>query len=176
MPVFKVDVEKTTNNEYWTNRYFVMADNLTAARDLGGAISVAEQAFHASAVKFTRFRVSDLEPDSDVYVTVPVNASGLQADDTSLLPLFNVLRVDFGPPVGRPSRKFYRGVLRETHINGDAVSGLIIDLAVNALTPLLSQGLVDIDGQIITSVRAALMVGMRQLRRGSKRRANPILP
>jgi len=176
MALFKIDVEKQMGGEYWTNRYFVDAADFAAAAMMSDEIVTAERAFHGTSVTFTKSRTSDITPGTDVYSTIILNLPGLQGDDGTFLPLFNVLRADLSVGIGRPSRKYYRGVLRETHIIQDGVDASIRTTASGALNSLLTQiTLVDVDSQPITLVTVSPFVGMRQLRRGSKRRAAPII-
>jgi hypothetical protein len=176
MAIYSVDIEKLYQNEYWTNRYLVQVADLAGGQVAGSAIANMERNFHQNTVTFTRYRVSDNTPNTDVYTTVPLNLPGLRGSVGEYMPLFNVVRVDFGVAGGgRPSRKYYRLPLGE----GDQAGGILADGTVtavdNALQPILAQPVCDPQGQIWVSIAVARQVGMRQLRRGSKRRLRPII-
>ncbi len=170
-----VDIEKMLQGEYWTNRYIVAAADLAAASVVGGTIMGLERGIHQPAVLFTRYRTSDGQPLTDVYQVSQVNSFGLAGETfTSLLPLFNVLRVDFTTAGGgRPSRKYLRGVLTEGDINFNAIAQNRIDFyAAEYVNPLAAlNAFVDVDNQQINAGSVYPFVGMRQLRRASKSKA-----
>lgn len=178
MSLWKVDIQKVIGTEYWTNVYHVEADNLADAKTIGDQIVVLEKAGHTENVQFNRMRVSDVAPDTDAYVTVPLTGQGSLANAGEILPLWNVVRVDFFTTVGRPSRKFLRGIVQEGYSNGTVITGGLRDTIQNQYaTPLANLlGVVDVDGQPIEGGQVFATIGMRQLRRGSKRRLNPIIP
>lgn len=168
------DIEKLLQGEYWTNRYIIEAADMAAALTAANTIVGAERAIHYDNVLFTRYRVSDGVAETDVYQVTNVNLFGSQAlGSDHMLPLFNVLRIDFNTAGGgRPSRKYLRGCLTEPNVNFNAIASALVTAVnsgyVSTLVGLAS--FVDIDGQQITSGAAYPFVGMRQLRRGSKRK------
>lgn len=177
MPHYYVEIEKRLGSEFWTNRYIVRALTLADASSiLGVGLLNAERPLHAEAVTFTRYRVSTVDPSDDTYVIVTINAPGLRdIGINQLLPLFNTLRVDFPAGSGRPSRKYYRGVLTENDIAGDLVqtnfNGLMaafVDMFAEGEGP----GLVDPQGELFVNAVPISLVQMRQLRRSRRRRAN----
>jgi len=178
MPVYKVDIEKRYSNEYWTNRYFVEAPDMAEATDCAQFIVSLERAIHWNLVIFTKFRVSDNVPNTEVFNTVTLNLNGQQNLGGEPVPLFVVARVDFSVANQRPSRKYLRGVLHEGSFNYTNVSQAIIDFIKNSYAdPLVALGcVVDEDGNAFGVAGVSPFVGMRQLRRGSKRRENPIIP
>jgi hypothetical protein len=170
-----VDIEKMYLGEYWTNRYIVAASDLAGATTIGGTIMGLEKTVHQGAALFTRYRVSDGQPLTDVYQVVQVNAFGEKpGTNTSYLPLFNVIRCDFNTAGGgRPSRKYLRGILTEADVAFNNIEQACIDyLTTNYVNPLVGlAGFVDVDNQQITSGSVYPNVSMRQLRRASKRKA-----
>ena len=176
MPIFQIDVEKRLGTEFWSNVYLVEVSAPAGATPIATQIISAEHAIHADVVTFTRYRLSSLTENDDFYQIVTMGFSGSRDISTSLLPLFNTLRVDFTPSSGRPSRKFYRGVLTEGDIDGDAVNtaafsvypGLISLAFADVETP----GLVDPQGTFFSSAVLHPFVQMRQLRRSRRRRIN----
>lgn len=181
MALYQVDIEKQFNTEFWTNRYILNAPSLDAARESGILISISERAFHTNRAFFTTLRTRTLAENDGVFVNVPIGQAGLFASNTSYLPLFNVCRVDFAVPTGRPSRKFYRLPVEEGMVNDEVFSTDILDAITTNLVSLIgtlqAQGtpLVDPQGQEILAPTVYTKVAMRQLRRGSKRRARPVL-
>lgn len=184
MPLFKVDTEKSYGSEFWTNRYIIEAGSIENAQEGGLIIIEAEREFHRTFVNFTKLRVSTFTPNDDVFIVTPYSADGnLVPSSGGVLPLWNVVRVDLAVEgFGRPSRKFYRtglmagDVTLDFTITGDAlnvvvpsVEAMIAELQSNA-SPL-----VDVDGQNIASSVSYGLIAMRQLRRGSRRRTEPIL-
>lgn len=175
MALYNIDVEKRLGSEYWTNRYITDMDSMAEGVTLGNDIVGAELLIHSELVTITKYRVS--EGAGEAYTIVTVGEPGLN-EQTNLLPLFNTLRFDLPAATGRPSRKFYRGVLGESDINGDAVQSTYVTFAA-ALSALLkpdieSQGIVDPQGQFLTGVVQWPFVQMRQLRRGTRKRGTPI--
>lgn len=178
MPLWSVDVEKKLGEEYWTNRYIVDAVDLEAADDVGDQIAEIEQNVHLQPVLLTKRRTSDMLPGTDIFIVTPLNIFGARQPDSSMLPLFNVARVDFKAATGRPSRKFLRGVLMESETDFDTITpGGVNFIDLTYAQPLEGlPGYVDVDGQELLTGVVVPKIGMRQLRRGSKRRVTPIIP
>lgn len=169
-----VDSEKVYQGEYWTNRYIVQAPDLAAAHAIAMGIVATERSAHQVQVLFTKVRTSDGQPNTDVYQVTNINEFGQRAATGDLLPLFNVVRVDFNVSGGgRPSRKYLRGILTESDISFNTIiTGTVTSLETLYATPLAAlTGFVDVDGQEIVSGQVYPNVAMRQLRRGSKRKA-----
>jgi hypothetical protein len=168
------DIEKMLQGEYWTNRYIIEAGTMGAAETIAGTIMGLEKSIHNTGVLFTRYRVSDGQPNTDVYQVTQANVFGENnGDGTSLLPLFNVLRADFTTAGGgRPSRKYLRGIIAESHVSFNSLNAdFRANIAASYVNPLVNLvGYVDVDGQQIVSGSLYPFVGMRQLRRASKRK------
>lgn len=178
MAVWKVDIEKLMEGEYWTNVYYVEADTLEDASLIGNEIVGIEESITLDLVTFTKFRTSDLTPNTDVYITTIVNETGdVASGGQDPLPLFNVVRFDLSVPVGRPGRKYMRGVLADSTQNFNSLTpAMITVLNDNYAVPLAGLvGVVNKDGQALSTVTTFPFVGMRQLRRGSKRKATPVI-
>lgn len=178
MALWSLDIEKYLGGEYWTNRYIINQTDITAAQASGLGITNFERSITSDLVTFTKYRVSDLDPATDVYVIVPLGNLGQRGAATPLLPLFNVVRVDFGTGFGRPSRKYLRGVLVEGDISFNTISTDLITLInTNYADPLVAApSYVDVDGEPIINRAVHPDVAMRQLRRGTRRRTEPIIP
>jgi len=173
---WKVDIEKQRGTEFWTNVYYVDTEAITGAVPVANAIVEAERAITSDLVTFTKYRISDIDPETELYVTQVLNLMGERHNETHMLPLFNVLRVDMSTATGRPSRKYLRGVLCEADIEfNDILIGPqgVFDVAYCQALEAIPE-LVDVDDQPFTAINAKSTVGMRQLRRGSRR--TPVLP
>lgn len=178
MPVYTIDIQKRIGSEFWTNRYIGTYAAMVNAVAAAQSIVASERTIHSTLVSFVNFRVSNAGI-SEEYTIVPVNLAG-QRGETNLLPLFNTLRYDLAAEVGRPSRKFYRGVLGEVDISGDAITvnsaftdhGLF--LLASSVEPETPVGLHDPQGDMFVDVTVHPFVQMRQLRRGKRKRQNPV--
>lgn len=183
MPIFQVDIEKNYISNYWTNRYLLQAATISDARAAGMQIVDAERTFHKSWITFTKYRTRTVIEGDDAFITTPLNLAGTWDVAGDAWPLFNVVRVDLPTNgLGRPSRKYYRCGLSDGNVNNagvlapDTVS--LFTLTLSDLIEVLNSSSslwVDPDNQIINSAVVFPQVGMRQLRRGSRRKTQPIL-
>ena len=177
MARYSVDIQKYYGTEFWTNRYMVEAASLTAADAIGAAITELEKAVTNNRITFDKRRTSSIVEGDEEYVITSLATPGEGTDATPLYPLFNVVRVDFSPGSGRPSRKFLRGVLTEGHADGmNLTSTISTFVATEYAVPLRDlAGFVDVDGQTFLSATVYNQISMRQLRRGSRRRTTPVI-
>lgn len=175
---WKVDIEKFINGEYWSNVYYVDTETMILASGVAREIVNAEETVTNDNVQFTKYRVSDTDPETELFMTVVLNEAGERHSTVDLLPLWNVVRVDLTAEAGRPSRKYLRGILSEADIAYVNINSLVVaEIDVGYCQALEAiEELVDIDTQPFTAVNVKPNVGMRQLRRGSKRRTLPIIP
>lgn len=181
MPVYQIDIEKSLQptagvTNYWTNVYYTNAASEAAAITTGQSVVTLEKQIHANNVTFTKMRtrlVSDLAQTGTVTVLTGTGARTA----SEYLPLFNVVRIDFGVASGRPNRKY----LRLPVLEGDTTSALLTSamktLVANSYsTPLINtNAITDKSGQPILTAAIADAVGMRQMRRGSKRKVTPVI-
>jgi hypothetical protein len=180
--IFQVDIEKSFAGEFWTNVYHVEAQNLQAAAAQANDIAAGERVFHGNFVYFTKARVRSAVEGDDVYSTVILNFNGSRGSIDPIAPLFNVVRVDFQADAGRPARKYYRGCLNEGWVDGSVLTEGTVNVVLQGVQPLVNGGvalqvnLTKPNGVALVDVAVALPIGMRQLRRGSRRRSQPILP
>ena len=174
-----LDIQKELTGEFWTNRYVLDVPSLADAITPANFIVGKERIITIGDITFTSYRISDMVPGTDAYIVVPIGLQGLRVITSQALPLFNVARVDFGVGQGRPSRKYLRGVLGE---EDQESYGILVDASITFINTNYAgpvAGLteyVDVDGQAITTGFCYGRVGMRQLRRGSRRRTEPIIP
>jgi hypothetical protein len=151
---YKVEIFKSAYGENWANVYLIDASSLEAAQAAGALLYDAEVEFHLPAVTFDYMRVSTIAAGDNSYITVPLGNPGEGTSSGDVAPLFVTARFDV--PVdggGRPSRKFYRGVLSEVNYTANSVdagwrSGIasIINTAV-AAAGTLGTPVVDPQGQ-----------------------------
>lgn len=177
MALFKIDIEKLLGSEYWTNRYFVRTDTLANAVPQGQDIVDAERLIHSSLVTFTKLRASTADPENEEYTIVTLGVNGLY-NQTDLLPLFNCYRWDFTAVSGRPSRKYYRGCISQGDFGGDLlnITSPAFESAIEALFAVgaTGNGIVDPQEQLLTDAVRWPYIAMRQLRRGKRKRTEPV--
>ena len=174
LPGSRLTIEKMYQGEYWTNVYWLAGD-IGASASAAAAIIAAEQDIHFNPILLTKARLDDGLENTDVFATIIINAFGTAGAPTDLLPLFNVLRVDFAAGGGRPSRKYLRGCLHEGHISFNTIAPTNVTFFQTTYADVVSaiSGYVDVDGDDITSGTVYPFVGMRQLRRASKKKTTP---
>lgn len=178
MALFSVDVQKFGYGQYWTNRYIIDVADLDAGIAVGEDIADLERVPLLASCVIEKYRVSSVTEGDDVYAIVPYEQAGLAFSDGNPLPLFNVVRVDFAVGFGRPSRKYLRGCLNEGNVDGmNLATATRSNIQTNYATPLAAlPAYVDVDGQPIVSATVFTAIHMRQLRRGSRRQATPVIP
>lgn len=175
LPGCRLTIEKMYQGEYWTNVYYLAGDIGASGSDAADIIA-AEQAIHMNTVLFTKARLDDNTEDTDVFATITINEFGARdPSGVQMLPLFNVLRVDFSAGGGRPSRKYLRGCLVETFVNFNTIESAQVTFFDTNYADVVSAvaSYVDVDGDPISAGTVYPFVGMRQLRRGSKKKTTP---
>lgn len=176
MPIFKIDIQKLYVGEYWTNRYLVEATDLLDAQDVGSELVTMERAFHRNTILFDKLRVADNVRDTEVFVTIPLQVAGGAGFDGVQLPLFNVVRVDFTVANSRPLRKYYRTGMTSSEIDSTGLRPTYMALVEQALNNSNAvTRMVDPQGNPAVTGVVSPTIGMRQLRRGTRRRQTPIL-
>lgn len=170
----RLTIEKfmAARGEYWTNVYHFPGSDLAAAITAGQAIANWEMAMVGTGIIVTKIRADDKTIETDVFQTVMMNEPGDRAmGDADTLPLYVALVVDFGVGAGgRPCRKFLRG-FSKADLSGMSWMPGLIGLASTYAAGVVSKGICDPQGNIVTSGSIKLNAGMRQLRRGSKKRS-----
>jgi hypothetical protein len=88
--------------------------------------------------------------------------------------------MDMPAPTGRPSRKYWRLPLEEAAVLNGQVEPTFVTAWQGHVNDYFaspaSAGVIDVDGQLLVSGTIMAPVGMRQLRRGSRRRVTPVIP
>jgi hypothetical protein len=171
-PITQLVINKRRGNEEWANVYHVFgADAASLQTGINGVITM-ERAQADANTEFVNYVVRPF-PGPGEGTATPIGLVGLNPA-TEMLPGFCVQRVDFPAPTGRPSRKYYRYTLTP----GDTDHDLILAARHTQIqgqyeadfAALPANFLVDVDGQVLGPPRLARQVGMRQLKRGSKRK------
>jgi len=179
LPISQIDIEKRLGLEYWTNRYLCSFQVGTVeAESLATLLMDAERKLYFPDVSINKIRIASAAPDDNVFQSWSPGTTGSRGQlATARLPLFCVLRVDFGAGLGRPSRKYIRGCLTEIDVIGDVLdwnaSGALFSAYGQAVSDAV--GVVDPQGDDLNGFSVYRSVGMRQLRRGSRRRSTPVL-
>lgn len=176
-PYWEITIQKFLNTEYWTNVYHCAASSLASAQNVADAIVLMERGLHSDVVTFDLYRVRSYPGPSEGTIT-PIGEFGA-AGTGSYMPLFNVLRVDWRVTSGRPSRKYYRAPVLESWQDNAQLTLAIQSQIAGVLDDFLEKPefaqMIDVDGQLWVNGIVNPAVGMRQLRRGSRRRALPII-
>lgn len=179
MPRYIVDIQKALPGMFWTNTYVIEAADIESAKQQAETIVGAERTFHNSGIRFDRYRVSTLTAGDDEYVSNPLNLNGQWIGDQPTLPPFCTLNVVFETGANRPGRKYYRVLARVGDIDyGFRYKPDLIGAAQQALNALLRNGnvaLFDRGGDLFINAVVQPIIGIHQLRRGSKRRGRPVI-
>jgi hypothetical protein len=176
MPVWQVDIQKQLGSEYWTNVYHVDVAGQAQAAAVAEQIAAIEQDIHLTIVTFVNYRVRPYPSGGAPGTVYPLGYNG-QNPSGSYLPLWNTLNVVFQAATGRPSRKYLRiPIVEEAQSDGVLNPTYLASFQDNYAEPLqLIPELVDVDGQGFGAIRVLSAIGMRQLRRGSRRRVTPVI-
>lgn len=173
--VWQVDIEKSLGTEYWTNIYHVLAGSQGSARITGDEIVAIEKSFHNSLITFTKMRVRPYPTQGAQGTVYGLTGTGAYATG-QYLPLFCTANMIGAVPIGRPCRKYYRCGMDETLQQGGVLTGQGLTYFQEKADLLAAvEELCDESGQVIDSWTIFPQVGMRQLRRGSRRRTQPVI-
>lgn len=174
--VWELSIQKQLGTEYWINVYHADVPAQDDARATALAVVNIERAVHSTDVLFVNFRVRNISPIAGPGTVYPVGLVG-QLGAASYLPLFNVARCDIAVPVGRPDRKYLKFPISNVNVTNGRFTQAALDFwqanycdAIIALTALS-----DRSGQPYLSASINPAVGMRQLRRGTRKKSTPII-
>lgn len=139
----------------WSNRYFLEADNITAALSAATGIwTAAERLIHDERVYCYEIYANLVGDAPFTPGTIAAVSAGVQRGSVAFLgrgeelPIFNVVRCDFPVVNSRPSRKFYRCLLRTNDIDDGNLNATMAARVENMLVAFSSFGnVVDVDGQ-----------------------------
>jgi len=177
MAVFRVQVHyKLGLAAKWSNVWHVSTTALldAASAFVAGGVPHLLSALHVSC-QLDHLLVSD--PGTGIFVTVPVNESGVNGDTGDMLPLFNTIKVLFpSPSFGRPDLKYLKGMLTEgMQTNFLLTSGVItgVDaMFTSMVADMATEGapLCGSDGVEYVEVEVQQAVQMRQMHRKRKKK------
>lgn len=174
MPIYQVDIQTKAGGIFVSNVYHVAAADLPAARTAGLYIAHTQATLVPTFWSIDHMRISTPAPNDGLFISIPLAIPGTRSGAGVQLPPFCRYRVDFEQGFKRPCRKFIIGVL-EGDTEGDDLTQSAIDFVqTNYVNPLFTNSAVVLtgpDGTIITAGQPAKAVGMRQLRRASKRKS-----
>lgn len=173
MAVFQIDIQQNIGTEQWTNVYHADGADMEAILTaLFPLLLTQHRAAHYENVTINKALVRPFPLVSGSYTELPLNVNGTREGLTDL-PLFNVARILFVAFAGKAGVKMYRGALNEGGI--EALGNLTAaerafweDWGTDTLAALPS--LCKEDGTRFADINPSPRVGMRQLRRGSKKK------
>lgn len=177
MPIFQGDVQTKMGPVYVSNIYHLSTTTITAAHALVKEIAQVQAATFPAFWSIDSVRTSTPAPDDGVFISETVSYPGTRTPTGQQLPFFNRFRVEFACNVGRPGVKFLVGPA-EGDVNGSDFENATIaefaEIYVGALFEIEGLTLCKPDGTTFQSGALQRAVGMRQLRRGSKR-TSPVI-
>lgn len=176
MPLFNVDVQKQQGNEFWSNVYHVDAADVTEALTRGQAIANIEKAVHGSDVNITAVRARRAGLIGAETAFAALNIACTYAAST--MPLAVCARVVFGNGTSRPGIKYLRTAVNPTEVSQRTtiIPARLTTLQTNYCDPLLALPyLRDSKNRVVLTVKPAPNIANHQLRRGSKRKLQPVI-
>jgi hypothetical protein len=176
MAVWQVDIQKQLGTEYWTNVYHVNVPSQAAAVTEAQTIIYAERQLSMDNVTFVNYRVRPFPAGGTPGTVYPIGQAGLSAS-ADYLPLWNTVNVIFTVGQGRPSRKYLKLPIPEVAQSNGIISSTYLASWGTAYSAALEgmANLCDSQGNPFLDVGILVNVGMRQLRRGSKRKLLPVI-
>ncbi len=178
MPVYQVDIEKRIGQESWTNVWHINVADVAAAQSVAAMLVAQERDLHRTTVTFVGYRIRRTLPTPAPSLKFTSTGTGNVAPPSAPLPLFVVVRYDLPVADGtRPLRKYLRMPVGAIDINFDVFTAAFVNDMNTRMQGLRAAvpSLCDPQGTLVTGSAASPIVGMRQLRRGSKRRLQPVL-
>jgi hypothetical protein len=176
MGVFQVDIQTDYYGEFISNRYFVDEPGLAEAAAIGVAIANLHAKLLPPSVKIDAIRASTPAPADNQFFTSPVNIPGTRAATSQTMPEFCRYRVDFQIGYRRPLRKFLLVPFEEDSEGSSFTGGAVARVINDYINPLIALASVcSAEGLPVINGSLNARIGMRQLRRGSKRRLQPII-
>lgn len=173
MPVFKVDVQVDLGDQFITNVYHVLADSLSTAGGQGLKILDYQKTILPAGFAFNAVRISTPAEGDNSFYTIPVAVQGTRVASSDPMPMFCRFRVDFQIGFRRPLRKFLLVPLEGDQNSGQFSQAARDYVTNNYIVPILADPIIQLvaaDGSPVISAAVNPAVGMRQLRRGSKRK------
>lgn len=174
MPVFQVDVQTRAGSIYVTNLWHVQAADMGDARDQAVALAHIHAKVLPTFWAIDSVRASTPAEGDNFFATVPLDLPGERTVSSDMLPPFCRYLINFQQGFRRPCRKFIIGI-PEGDTDGDTVKTAAVDfIQTQFITPLFASTAINACGPtgiLLESGRCSSAVGMRQLRRASKRKS-----
>lgn len=177
MPLYKLDIQFVYETVYWTNKLYIIGTDDENAAEAAVAITDILATGVQNSVTIDKVRITPAPFTKNNFFDFPVNKVG-SGGATQPAPLFNVVRWIFTPPRGRSTNHYFRGGVTPSNIGVDQQFTPTAAAFNNALlVQLFDAGwsIVSHTGAPYAGAAASVRVGMRQLRRGSKRKKKPVI-
>lgn len=177
MTVFKVDIQYNYNTEYWTNVWYINTSDVASAKEWVDDFVAATLDMQQNAVTIDKARITPAPFIANTFTDYPINTAGT-GGSTPPVPLFNVVRMVMGKGTGRGVSHYIRGGVTPSNIGADgnftSAAQTFNQSKADAIISLVPFPC-DRNGNLYETCTASPKVGMRQLRRGSKRRTTPVI-
>ena len=176
--VYQIDIQTNLYGVYITNVYHVLAGDLQAAGEMGVQIAQIQANLIKPSVFINRVRASVPGSANDQFYSILTTIPGTRAGGGDVLPEFCRYRVDFNVGYRRPLRKFLLWPEEAETTGGGFYQAAVDFVNTQYIQPLLTTAGIQLCGPTGLPVLGAALnarVGMRQLRRASKRKT-PIIP
>lgn len=177
MPTYKLDIQYVYETEYWTNKLYIIEPDIESAVNALQALTDVLKTGVQNSVTIDKGRITPFPYLRNTYRDVQLNKAGT-GGTAAPAPLFNVVRWEFSRAYGRAISHYFRGGVTPSNIGTDqkftdAAHTFNDDLVL----ALFETGPVICDkiGDPYTRATTDIRVGMRQLRRGSKRKKTPVI-
>jgi len=176
LAVFQVDIQTHISADYVSNVWHVNAASEADAMDQGVKLAHYHAALIPPAQTVDYIRVNSVPNVSNTFISQTVSIPGTRTD-APLAPPFNRFRILFFKGQGRPLVKFLVWPYRTDFAGDGFIPATIAYVNTNFIVPLLDDPDVNLcssSGVPVVSAVLSEKVGMRQLRRASKR-TSPVL-
>lgn len=177
MPRYQVDLQYLMQNEYWTNKFYITVSSLSGAELAVDSMVVALRPALSALVTIDKARITPLPFVKNTFTDYVIGLPGTRMV-TPPGPLFTVVRWDTAADTGRTSHHYIRGGILPTDFGSNGNFTADAQGFNNGIIGTFNDGTfvwTDIHGTPLTKVRASPKVGMRQMRRGSRRRQQPVI-
>lgn len=177
MPTYKLDIQYVYETEYWTNKLYVIEPDMEAAANAAETLCQVLKTGIQDSVTIDKVRITPFPYQRNTYRDVQIDVAGT-GGSTPPAPLFNVVRWEFSRAYGRAVSHYFRGGVTTSNLGpNQQFTPAAKTFNDNLVTALFETGPIICDkiGDPYTRATTSLLVGMRQLRRGSKRKKTPVI-
>lgn len=177
MAVYQFDFQFHYETEYWTNKFYAICTDIADAQEFVNAVATFTPPSYPPSVTLDKARITPLPFVKNVFADITLNKPGT-APAFSPAPLFNVVRFDFSRQFGRAVHHYMRACFPASAMGPNQQFTAEYQGYNNLFAGHFADGpqiVCDKNGNAYENFSAAPSVGMRQLRRGSKRKAKPVI-